>query len=105
MVKMHFKNEFVTHSKIDLLDLAIIEIDRSKSRVVDFGLIKNAVVELTIDKCNPYHIAIGKNAIGKSTGFKFLEVEAFLTVADVVVMLVKEILGHFLRLWVMSFGL
>ncbi|GEL11059.1 hypothetical protein FGL01_17980 [Flavobacterium glycines] len=94
MVKMYFKNEFVTHGKIDFFNLAIIKICRSKCCVVNFSGIKNAVVKLTIDKSNTYQIAIGKITIGKRTRFKFFKVEGFLTVADIVVMLVKEILGH-----------
>lgn len=92
---MHFENEFVAHRKINFFDLAIVKIHGSKSRVIDFGLIENAVIELAIYESNAYQIAIGKITIGKSTGFKFFEIEGFLTVADIVVMLVKEILGHF----------
>ena len=71
MVKMHFKNEFVAHGKIHLFDLAIVKIGCSKCRVVDFSIIKNAVIKLAIYKSNPYHIAIGKITIAKGAGFKF----------------------------------
>ncbi|KDN54582.1 hypothetical protein FEM21_23050 [Flavobacterium seoulense] len=96
MVKVYFEYEFVTHGKIDFFDLAIIKIDGSKSRVIDFCIIKNAIIELAIDKSNAYKIAFGKITIGKRTAFKFFKVERFQTIVEVVVMLVKEVLGHFL---------
>jgi len=93
---VNFEDEFVRHRKIDFFDLAIIKKYGSKSRVVDFSSIKNAVIELTIDESNAYKIAIGKITIIESAGFKFFEVEGFQTIVDVVVVLVKEILGQFL---------
>ena len=99
---MNFEDEFVTHREIDFFDLAIIKIDGSKSRVVDFGSIEIAVVKLAIDKSNAYKIAIGKITIVKSAAFKFFEVECFQTIMDVVVVLVKEVLGHFVKLEVRS---
>jgi len=92
---VNFENEFVTHGKIDFFDLAIVKEYGSKSRVIDFSIIKNAVVELAIDKNDAYEITFRKIAIGKCTAFKFFEVERFQTIVDVVVVLVKEILGHF----------
>jgi hypothetical protein len=92
---VNFEDEFVTHSKIDFFDLAIVKKYGSKSRVIDFGSIKNAVVELAIDKSDAYKIAFRKIAIGKCAAFKFFEVERFQTIVDAVVVLVKEILGHF----------
>ena len=95
---MNLEDEFVTHREIDVFDLAIIKIDGSKSGVIDLRSIEIAVVELAIDKSNTYKIAFRKITIVKSAAFKFFEVERFQTIADVVVMLVKEVLGHFVRL-------
>lgn len=67
----------------------------SKSGMIDFSGIKNTMVELAIDKSDAYKITIGKIAIVESAGFKFFKVEGFQTIVDVVVVLVKEILGHF----------
>lgn len=99
---MNFENEFVDHSKIDFFDLAIIKKYGSKSRVIDFSIIKNAVVELAIYKSDAYEITFRKIAIGKCAAFKFFKVERFQTIADIVVVLVKEILGHFFKLEVRS---
>lgn len=92
---MHFEYEFVAHRKINFFNLAIVKIHGSKSRVIDFGSVEVAVVELAIYESNANQIAIRKITIGKSTGFKFFEIEGFQTVVEVVVVLVKEILGHF----------
>lgn len=70
--------------------------------MVDFGGIEIAVVKLAINKSDTYKIAIGKIAVVESTGFKFFEMERFLTVVEVVVVLVKEILGHVFKLGVRS---
>jgi hypothetical protein len=78
--------------------LAIIKKYGSKSRVVDFSGIEIAVDKLTIDKSDTYKIAIGEITIIESAGFKFFEVEGFQTIVEVVVVLVKEILGHLFRL-------
>ncbi len=91
---MNFENKLVAHRKIDFFDLAMIKKYGSKSGVVDFSGIKNTVVELAIDKSDAYKIALGKIAIDKSAGFKFFEVEGFQTIVGIVVVLVKEILGH-----------
>lgn len=99
---MNLEDEFVTHREIDVFDLAIIKKYGSKSRVVDFGSIEIAVVKLAIDKSNTYKIALGKIAIVESAGFKFFEVECFQTIIEVVVVLVKEVLGHFFKLEVRS---
>lgn len=95
---MNFEDEFVTHREIDLFDLALIKKYGSKSRVIDFGSIEIAVIELAINKSNTYKIAFRKITIVKSTAFKFFEVERFQTIMEVFVVLVKEILGHFFKL-------
>ena len=92
---MNLEDEFVTHREIDVFDLAIIKKCGSKSRVIDFGSIEITVVKLAIDKSNTYKIAFRKITIVKSAAFKFFEVECFQTIADVVILLVKEVLGHF----------
>ena len=99
---MNFENEFVAHRKIDFFDLALIKKYRSKSSVINSGGIEIAVIKLAIDKGNAYKITIWKIAIGKRAGFKFFKVQRFLSVADVVVVLLKEIFSHFFRLEVRS---
>ena len=99
---MNLEDEFVTHGEIDVFDLAIIKKYGSKSRMIDFGSIEIAVVKLAIHKSNTYKIAFRKITIVKSAAFKFFEVECFQTIMDVVVVLVKEVLGHFVRLEVRS---
>ncbi|GGA85455.1 hypothetical protein GCM10008015_27750 [Flavobacterium palustre] len=51
---MNFEDEFVTHGKIDFFDLAILKKYGSKSGVVDFGIVKDAVVKPTVNKGNAY---------------------------------------------------
>jgi hypothetical protein len=54
---VNFEDEFVAHGKIDFFDLAIVKKYGSKSGVIDFGSIEDAVVELAIDKSDAYKIA------------------------------------------------
>lgn len=102
---MNLEDEFVTHREIDLFDLALIKKYGSKCGMIDFGSIEITIIELAIDKSDAYKIAFRKITIGKCAAFKFFEVECFQTIADVVVVLVKEVLGHFVRLEVRGWKL
>jgi hypothetical protein len=62
--------------------------------VIDFGSTKNTIVKGAIDKNYPNKIALREIATVESTAFKFLQIDFLLTISEVVVFDVKEILGH-----------
>ena len=92
---MHFKNEFVTHRKIDLFYFATVKKYASQSYVIDFGSAKNTVVESAIDKNDSNKVALREIATVESATFKFFQIDFFFTISDVVVFDVKEIVWHF----------
>lgn len=69
---MNFKNEFVTHCKIDIFHFATVEKYAPQCHVVDFGSAKNTVDKGAIDKNDPNKIALREIAMVESTAFKFL---------------------------------
>lgn len=69
---MNFKNEFVTHRKIDIFYFAMVKKNASQCYVIDFGSAKNTIVKGTIDKNDSNKIALGEIASIESTAFKFL---------------------------------
>ena len=91
---MHFKNEFVTHRKIDLFYFATVKKYASQSYVIDFGSAKNTIVEGAIYKNHSNKIALREIATVESATFKFFQIDIFFTVSDVVVFDVKKVLGH-----------
>ena len=92
---MNFENQFVAHGKIYFLDFATIESRRSKSDIIYFGIAKCTIVENAINKSNRQKSAFGEITIGKRTALKFLEIDFFFTISDVVVLDIKEIVCHF----------
>jgi hypothetical protein len=91
---VNFKNQFIAHRKIDILDLATIKKDSSKSGMVNFCIVKNTIIESTINKSNCHKIAVGEITIRKFTVLKLLVIDLFHTISDVVVFDIKEIFGH-----------
>ena len=91
---MNFKNEFVTHRKIDLFYFATVKKYASKCHVIDFGFAKITIVKGAIDKNYSNKIALREIATVESATFKFFQIDFFFTVSDVVVFDVKEVLGH-----------
>jgi len=66
----------------------------SQGYVIDFGSAKKTIIKSAIDKNYPNKIALREIATVESTAFKFLQIDIFFTVSDVVVFDVKEVLGH-----------
>jgi hypothetical protein len=66
--------------------------------VIDFGSTKNTIVKIAIDKNYPNKMALREIATVESTAFKFLQIDFLLTISEVVVFDVKEIIGH---LWIL----
>ena len=62
--------------------------------MIEFGTIEIAIGKRTLNKSNPNKITSGKITINKLTGFKFFEVNGFLTISGVLVGGVKEISSH-----------
>jgi NifB/MoaA-like Fe-S oxidoreductase len=91
---MNFKNEFVTHRKIDFFHFATIEKYASQGYMVDFGSAKNTIIKSTINKNHSNKIALREITTVESTAFKFLQIDFLFTVSDVVVFDVKKVLGH-----------
>ena len=92
---MNFKNEFVTHGKIHVFYLSTIKIHASQCDMIDFGSAKKTIVKSAIDKNNPNKIALREITMIESTAFKFLQIDFFFSISEVVVFDVKKIVGHF----------
>jgi hypothetical protein len=92
---MNFEYQFVAHGKIDFLDFTTIESRRSKSDIIYFGIAKHTIVENAVNKGNRQKGALGKITIGERTALKFLEIDFFFAISEVVVFDIKEIVCHF----------
>ena len=79
---MDFENEFVAHRKIDIGEIASVEINRSKCDIIDLCPGKIAVVKRAIDERHGKKHALGKIAICKSATFEFFEIGSFPIVCD-----------------------
>jgi hypothetical protein len=62
--------------------------------VINFCSAKKTIVKDAIDKNHPNKIALREIATVESTAFKFLQIDFWFTISEVVVFEVKEILGH-----------
>jgi hypothetical protein len=83
---MNLKNQFITHGKIDVLNLATIEKNRSKSDMVYFGIIEITAVKAAINKGNCHKIALGEITVVENTSLKLLIVDIIIPINNVVVL-------------------
>lgn len=62
--------------------------------MIDFRASKNAIVKGAINKSNGHKRTLRKIAIDERAIFKFLEIDIFFTIGDVIELDFKEIIGH-----------
>lgn len=83
---MDFKNEFVTHSKIDIFDFASIERYGSQRHMIDFGFAKNAIIKDAIDESNIHKVTSRESTTVKCTTLKFLKIDFIHAIIVVIVL-------------------
>lgn len=80
---MDLEDELVAHRKVDVLDLAFVEMGGSEGDVIDLGVVEIAVVERTIDKGDAHEGGFWESAMVENTTLKIGVVEAVLGVGEV----------------------
>jgi hypothetical protein len=91
---MHFEDQFVAHSEVDIDKKAVGEISRPERNVIYPGTGKYAIVETAINKSNSEECAGRKVAIGKNASFKLRKIRLVYREADAVISRFRNVLGH-----------
>jgi hypothetical protein len=73
ILEVKLKNYLVGHGKIDIGKIAFGKPNTAQGNIIDFGVFKIAVKEITIDKSHCLKRAIGEVDVVKGAVFKLLE--------------------------------
>jgi hypothetical protein len=92
---MKFINNLVGHGKINRRKITFGKPHTTKGNIIDFGIFKIAIKEITIDKSYGLKRTIGKITEMKDAIFEFFELNISFEKEDIMIHLVcKIIFGH-----------